>query len=146
MVSDVCHWRELNSQGEKGGLLAIFLLSIATVLTKSIIETQNSLFWPEGDNSSKSHFCGNSFQQAVVLRICCWQSSSRFTVSGTKNVLCKFGEGQWFLIPYELSQDFWGLSIITYHSIGTNSAGFGYFPKAEWCKNINNLLYWPFMS
>lgn len=43
MVSDVYHQRELNSQGKKGGLPAIFLLSTGTVLTKSIIKSQNSL-------------------------------------------------------------------------------------------------------
>lgn len=105
MVSDVCHWRELNSQGKKGVLLAIFLLSIATVLTKSIIRTQNSLLWLGGDNSFKSHFCWNSYQKAVVLKICCWKSSNRSTLSGTTNVLCKFGQEQCFLISNKLSQD-----------------------------------------
>lgn len=43
MVSDVYHQRELNSQGKKVDLPAVFLLSTGTVLTKSIIKTQNSL-------------------------------------------------------------------------------------------------------
>lgn len=45
MVSNVYHQREVNSQGKKGGLPVIFLLSTGTVLTKSIIKTQNSLLW-----------------------------------------------------------------------------------------------------
>lgn len=145
MVRDVCHWRELNSQGKKGVLLAIFLLSIATVLTKSIIKTQNSLLWLGGDNSFKSHFCGNSFQKAVVLNICCWKSS---TVSDAKKSPLQI----WARAAFSNSlqtvprQAFWELSIIICHSTDINLAGFGYFPKAEWCKNINNLFYWPFTS
>lgn len=99
-----------------------------------------------GEDPSKSHLGGSSSQWPAVLKICCWQSSNRFTVSCIKKVLCKAVQGQCFLICYNCHK--MGLLrtplSLPCCSADINSADLGYFPKTEWHRNINNLVYWPF--
>lgn len=89
MVRNVYHWRELNAQGKKGDLPAIFLLNTGTVLIYSIITTQNLLITPgRAEGASKSHLSGSPSQLEAVLKICCWQSPNRFSISSvTKSPL-----------------------------------------------------------